>query len=136
MDTSIVVSGLRSSLGASFRILSMLEETDRFQINLSVALVLEYEDVLKRGGKVRHLQVEDIDNFLDYLCSIGRQHMIHYLWRPQLRDPRDEMVLELAVRAAVDFIVTHNTKDFAEAARFGISVVTPQEFIQRIESES
>lgn len=113
----------------------MLGQTDRFEINLSVALVLEYEDVLKRSGKVRHLRAEDIEDFLDYLCSIGRQQRIHYLWRPQLRDPRDEMVLELAVQASADCIVTHNTRDFAEAVRFGISVVTPQEFIHRIESE-
>jgi predicted nucleic acid-binding protein len=114
----------------------MLEKTEQFKINLSVALVLEYEDVLKRSGKVWHLSVKKIDDFLDYLCSIGRKHMIHYLWRPQLRDPRDEMVLELAVQAAADYIVTHNTRDFAEAARFGIPAITPQEFIQRMEAKS
>jgi predicted nucleic acid-binding protein len=114
----------------------MLEEAERFRINLSVALVLEYEDVLKRAGKVRHLTAKDIDDFLDYLCSIGRLHMIHYLWRPQLRDPRDELVLELAVQASSDYIVTHNTKDFSEARRFGITAIKPQEFIRRIEAES
>ena len=47
IDTNILVAGLRSKRGAAFRLLSILNDA-RWQINLSVALLLEYEEVLKR----------------------------------------------------------------------------------------
>jgi predicted nucleic acid-binding protein len=70
---------------------------------------------------------------VDYLCSIGHPQEIHFLWRPTLRDPRDEFVLELAVAARCDTIVTHNLRDFAGAKPFGIKVVTPATFLRLIE---
>lgn len=75
----------------------------------------------------------DIDTVIDYICSISNQHEIFYLWRPFLKDPRDDMVLELAVAASCEYIVTYNRKDFVGVEeQFGISVVTPDEFLQQL----
>ena len=71
-------------------------------------------------------------SYIDYLCSVAQLHKVFYLWRPVLADPDDDMVLELAVEAGCDRIVTHNTKDFAGVERFGLSAVTPQHFLHEI----
>jgi putative PIN family toxin of toxin-antitoxin system len=129
IDTNVFISALRSQFGTSFRLLSLIGDA-RFQINLSVALVLEYEDVAKRPAMSLQLTQQEIDDVLDFMCQNANLREIFYLWRPTLRDPKDDFVLELAVESDCDYIVTFNTKDFAEAARFGIKAVTPKEFLQ------
>jgi len=69
---------------------------------------------------------------LDYHCAVARHHEIFFLWRPYLKDPRDDLVLELAVKAGCQFILTFNGRDFAGCERFGIEVLTPGEFLRRI----
>jgi len=131
IDTNVLLSALRSQFGASFRLLSLVGDT-RFQTNLSVALVLEYEDVLKRPEINLDLTHQEIDDVLNFLCQNANLHEIFYLWRPTLRDPKDDFVLELAVESNSDYIVTFNTKDFAEAEKFGIQAVKPGEFLKII----
>ena len=72
----------------------------------------------------------DIDGILDVLCEVGHHQRIHFLWRPSLRDPRDELVLELAVAAGCRQIITFNGRDFAGSERLGVEVVTPAKFLQ------
>ena len=131
IDTNVLLSALRSQLGGSFRLLSLIEDS-RFQINLSVALVLEYEDVLKRPEMSLRLTHQEIDDVLDFLCQNANLREIFYLWRPTLHDLKDDFVLELAVEINCDYIVTFNTKDFAEAEKFGIKAVKPNEFLKII----
>lgn len=131
LDTNVLLSALRSQFGASFRLLSLIEDS-RFQINLSVALAFEYEDVLKRPEMKLNLTHREIDNVLDFLCQNANLCEIFYLWRPTLRDPKDDFVLELAVESNCDYIVTFNTKDFAEAEKFRIKAVKPNEFLRVI----
>jgi predicted nucleic acid-binding protein len=106
--------------------------TGRFNINLSVPLVLEYEDVLFRRKPGIPLSADAIGDVLDYHCSVARQHSIFFLWRPFLRDPKDDMVLELAVKAECDFIITFNEQDFDGVEQFGLEALTPSEFLKRI----
>ncbi len=87
IDTNVLLSALRSQFGASFRLLSLIEDS-RFQMNLSVALVLEYEDVVKRPALNPNLSHQEIDDILDFLCQNSNLHEIFYLWRPILRDPK------------------------------------------------
>jgi putative PIN family toxin of toxin-antitoxin system len=133
--TNVLVAGLRSRRGASFRLLRALGR-GRFQTVLSVPLVLEYESICKEQAGAAGLTESDIDDILDYLCSVSDLREIFYLWRPFLRDPGDDMVLELAVESEADFIVTHNLRDFAGAERFDLRVVTPRTFLRHIEEPS
>jgi putative PIN family toxin of toxin-antitoxin system len=128
IDTSVLIAALHSQLGAAYRLLSLVG-TGRFDINLSVPLVLEYEDVAKRLSDEIGLSLRDIDDILDYLCLVAIRHQIHYLWRPVLPDPKDDMVLEVAVAGDCDYIVTYNGKDFRGAEQFGVRVLTPHHFL-------
>ncbi len=131
MDTSVFVAALRSRRGASYKLLALID-SGKFVANVSVPLVLEYEDAAKRLIGQITLTARDIDHILDYICVVARHHVIFYLWRPFLKDPKDDMVLELAVSARCDFIVTYNQRDFEGVEQFGISVLTAKEFLQKI----
>ena len=106
---------------------------EKFQVAVSVPLVLEYEAVLRRHADVLGLRAQDAVGLVDYFCRIGHRQDIHFLWRPALRDPRDEFVLELAVAAGCRAIVTHNVRDFAGAKAFSVEILAPAEFISRVE---
>lgn len=111
----------------------MLLESGKFEFNLSVPLAIEYEEAAKRlVGKKSSLKASDVDDILDYVCSVANRRRVHYLWRPFLSDPKDDMVLELAVAAECRIIVTYNKDDFRGVEQFGIRVLTPQEFLRRI----
>lgn len=129
LDTNVLVSALRSSRGASFRLLSLVAH-DQFIVHVSTPLVVEYEAVLKRG--LITLSSEEIDDVIDFLCSKAVLNKIFYLWRPVLKDPDDDFVLELAVKSNAT-IVTWNITDFKHAARFGIPVTTPRDFLASLE---
>ena len=127
-----MVAGFRSRRGASFRLLELLLD-DQFQIAVSVPLALEYEAVLLRHAQELNLDSADATGLVDYLCEIGRQQEIHFLWRPTLTDPRDEFILELAVAAGCQAIVTHNVRDFRRADAFEVLILTPAEFLRQVE---
>ena len=131
VDTNVIVSALRSQKGPSYKLL-MLVGRANFEINLSVSVFLEYEDAAKRLLGQIPLSENDIDDILDYLCSMANQRDGFYLWRPFLRDAKDDMILELAVSAQCEAIITYNQKDFVGVEQFGIEVMTPKEFLERI----
>lgn len=110
----------------------MLIGSGKFEINVSVPLVLEYEDVAKRLIGTISLTESNIDDIIDYICAVANRKKVFYLWRPFLKDPKDDMVLELAVAANCEFIVTYNIDDFRGVERFGLRVVTPKEFLREI----
>lgn len=133
LDTNVLVAALRSRRGASFALLSRVGTPGAgFDIHVSVPLVFEYEAVLRRHAAALGLGHDDVDDTLDYLCAVAAHHRIYFLWRPVLRDPRDDMVLEVAVEARADRIVTFNVRDFAGAERFGVKVVTPRELLRTL----
>jgi putative PIN family toxin of toxin-antitoxin system len=131
LDTSVLIAGLRSRRGASYRLLKLLGR-GRFEICISVPLVLEYESAAKRISRALGLHHTDIEDILDYICAVSVHRRIHFLWRPFLRDPSDDMVLELAVESESQYIVTHNISDFAGIRQFGLEALTPGEFLRRI----
>lgn len=130
LDTNVLLTALKSSRGASYRLLSMLTE-DRFQIHVSAPLVAEYESVLKRG--MLSLSPQQIDDVVDYVCARAVHHKIFYLWRPMLKDPGDDFVLELAVKANAQ-IVTWNVSDFKRASSLGVQTINPGELLNFLEN--
>jgi putative PIN family toxin of toxin-antitoxin system len=135
LDTNVLFAGLWSRLGASFRVLELVVQR-RIRPALSVPLVLEYEMVLKREMAALGLTPREIDAMLDYLCAIGHHQKIHFLWRPALRDPRDELVLELAVAAGCPYILTHNVKDYAGSKEFGVEALSPAAYLRHLGERS
>ena len=131
LDTNVLVTAIRSRNGASFQVLSSLV-ADRFDIVVSTPLILEYEAALLRHSPATAFSPEDVGTLVDSICSIAQHQEIFYLWRPILRDPRDDMVLEVAVAAACDAIVTFNRRDFRGADRFGLAVLAPAELLQQL----
>lgn len=128
IDTNVIVAALKSRRGASHKLLISLP-SGLYRPNISVPLFLEYESVAKRAGMVSGLEEQDINVILDYILSKSSIRQIFYLWRPYLKDPQDDLVLEVAVESQSEYIVTFNKKDFGGIERFGIKAVTPQEFM-------
>lgn len=131
IDTNVIIAALRSRRGGSNKLLSLVG-TKKFEIHDSVALILEYEEVLQRQRKELGLSEEEISLFIDSLCALAHHHQIYFLWRPYLADVDDDLVLELAVSANCEYIVTHNVRDFEGSERFGVQAITPKEFLQMI----
>lgn len=130
IDTNVLISALRSSRGASFKLISLIG-TEKFEISLSVPLLLEYEDVSKRK-KFEHLIDTDIDDLLNYICKVADKRNIFFLWRPFLKDPKDDMVLELAVEEGCEYIITYNIDDFKGIELFDVEAITPKQFLIKI----
>ena len=132
IDTNILVSALRSANGPSFALIQTIRAGE-IQLCCSPALFLEYEDVLKRPAQrqATGLTLGDLDDILSDLASYIRPVSTHYQWRPQLRDPSDEMVLEAAVNSQADAIVTYNLRDFGPAKDFGIPILNPEQTFKR-----
>jgi len=128
IDTNVVLSALRSRRGASYLLMNRLGKSN-VQIAVSVPLVMEYEKIAQEQLNLIPFSEEEISDYLDYLCAIAVRQKIYYLWRPFLRDPKDDMVLELAVASGCRYIVTYNKKDFQGVDKFGILAVNPKDFL-------
>jgi len=136
IDTSVLVAGLRSRLGASNELLELVALGKCIPL-VTTAMFLEYESVLRRPEQraATGMRLEDINGFLAAFASAAEPVEIDFMWRPQLTDPADEMLLEAAVNGRAKYLVTHNVSDFLPAATsFGISVITPGQFVKRLAS--
>jgi putative PIN family toxin of toxin-antitoxin system len=134
LDTSVVVAALRTRLGAGNAVLQLVARR-RVVALATPPLFLEYEDVLKRPEhRLAHgFSPEAIDEFLGELAALIEPVEVHFQWRPQGRDPNDEMVLEAAINGRADALVTYNVADFAEAARrFELAVLRPHELLRKV----
>ncbi len=134
VDTNVLVAAFRSSLGASYRLLQTIEGR-QWRPVVSPALALEYESVLKRGNVELGLNPDDVDDFIEYLCSRARLVQIYFRWRPMLPDPDDDRILEVAVRAGSP-IVTFNVRDFRGSESLGIRTMSPGELLATIGDQS
>ena len=138
LDTNVLVAALRSSSGASRQLLLALRD-GRFVAVVSVPLFVEYEATLKRPELLKEikLSLRDIDDLLDIVAACCEQTDIHFSWRPQLRDPKDEMVLETALNSRAEALVTFNRADFeAACANLGVGLLSPSQFLERLRKRS
>ncbi len=133
IDTNVFISALMSSRGASYQLLKRTGQ-GLFEIAVSIPLIVEYEAVaLRHQGTLISLSEAEIGDVIDYLCSIAHRQTIYYRWRPTLKDKQDDMVLELGANADCDFVVTYNLRDYQGSERFGVSGITPAEFLKKLE---
>jgi putative PIN family toxin of toxin-antitoxin system len=127
LDTAVLVAALRSDRGASRQLLlGALDK--RFDMLVSVPLMVEYEAVLTRQEhlEVSGLSRDEVNEILNALAKVAVPVTFRFLWRPRLKDPADEMVLETAVNGRADRLVTFNQRHLAAAAgEFGIPVTLP-----------
>lgn len=134
LDTSVIVSALRSRHGAANALLRLVAL--RRVIPLATPpLYLEYEDVLKRPEQqlAHGLSMEAVDEFLAELATFIEPVEVHFQWRPQVGDPADEMVLEAAVNGNADAIITYNVADLLPAQeRFRIPVLRPADLLEKV----
>ena len=133
LDSDAVVGALRSPAGASAALLGLALDGE-VTLLANVALVLEYEAVCRRPEHVAAsgLTAAEVDMFVDALAALAEPVESHFVWRPQLRDASDEMVLEAAVNGRADAIVTFNRRDYATAPqRFGVAVWLPRDALRR-----
>ncbi len=132
LDTSVLVGGLRSRMGASFALLELVGN-GKFEIAVTAALVLEYESVCVRHLDAFALTSDDVRAIIDYLCRVAVRVPVRFRLRPGSIDPGDDLVLEAAVSSGSDWIVTHNVRHMAvEAAKYGIDVLRPGEALKRL----
>ena len=131
LDTSVLVSGLRSKRGASFQIIQAIRAR-HLNISVSVALVLEYESVLLRPGLIPSFTKNGIHRILDAVCLLAQHQKVFFAWRPFLKDPNDDLLLELAVAATAPYIITHNISDFAGSDTVGVRAITPSAAIEKL----
>src|SRR2546430_9681372 len=134
VDTSVVVAARRTRKGPGNAVLGLVAER-RLQLLATPPLFLEYEDVLKRADQrmANGLSLEQIDEFLAELAAHVEPVDLHFMWRPQVRDPGDEMVLEAAINGDADALITYNVSDFAVAAdRFAVRVLRPAEILKMV----
>ena len=135
-DTDVIVAALRSRTGASNALLHTLRE-GQFEAVASVPMLCGYEAVLMRPEQCQAtgMSVQEVGFFLDGLVALLLPVVPYFLWRPLVRDPDDEMVLDAAVKGRADTIVTCNVQDFLpEARRFQLELLTPRKALRRLRS--
>lgn len=132
IDTNVILSALQSNRGKSFELISKIGN-GIFDFAISVPLILEYDAILKNHLDRNIFTDSDIEDFINYLCQVGIKTKIFYLWRPFLKDPVDDHILEVTIHSDADTIVTFNKKDFYEAENLGIKILTPKEFLEKLE---
>lgn len=129
LDTDVMLAALRSDRGASRRLLTMASDGG-FELLASLPLMIEYEAVLTRPEQLDAigLSAAEVNEILDAVAKVATPVPLRFLWRPRLKDPADEMVLETAVNGSADRLVTFNIRHLGDAARdFGIRAIRPPE---------
>ena len=128
IDTNVLVAGMRSRRGTSFRLLQLIGD-ERLAIHISVPVALEYEDVLKREFMDSRISQPEVDVFLDYLFSMAQLVEAPFHLRPALRDPDDDRILELAARVNAT-IITFNIRDFLGSEAYGVKAQRPLDLLR------
>lgn len=133
LDTTVLVAALRSAAGASRQLLVAALEK-KFELLLSVSLMIEYESVLTRKEhlKAAGLKVAEVQELLDALAAVGEPVVPGFRWRPMLRDPNDDMVFEAALNGQADLLVTFNSRDFEQSALRSLRIASPGEALREL----
>ena len=134
LDTDVVVAAMRSPRGASAAILRAARN-GQVTLLATASLAFEYEAICQEPEHrlAAGLSERDVENFISAVIAMVQPVKTYFLWRPQLHDPDDEMVLEAAINGRAEALVTFNVRDFTFAPRrFAIELLLPREAIERI----
>ena len=134
LDTDVMVAAIRSNAGASHQLL-LAGLHQRCRLLVSTPLLLQYQAVMTRPEHLEaaDLTVQEVTTLLDTVAMVARPVTLAFLWRPTLRDPDDDMVLETALNGAAELLVTFNLRDFAAGVdRFDMPLATPGETLRRL----
>ncbi len=133
LDTTVLVAALRSAAGASRQLLVAALEK-KFELLLSVPLMIEYESVLTRKEhlKAAGLKEAEVKELLDALAAVAEPVVPSFRWRPMLRDPNDDMVFEAVLNGQADLLVTFNKRDFEQAALRNLRIASPGEALREL----
>ena len=122
-----------SKTGASYFILQQVRNR-KIRIALSVPVFFEYQDVLTRDKSLKDFELElnDVEKFLRFIAYIGKTFEIYFLLRPNLKDEKDNKIVELAVTSQSNYLITSNIRDFknAELKFDQLKIITPGEFVK------
>jgi predicted nucleic acid-binding protein len=135
IDTNVIVAAFRSVRGASYALLQSLGDS-RWQLNLSTALVLEYESEIKREFRRQGRSLALAEEAVDGLLRAANRQNITRLHRPLLPDPGDEFVLELAIESGASYVVTYNLRHFKGVEDYGVRAIRPAEFLRILEGRT
>ncbi len=134
VDTNVVLAALMSRDGVSNRFMIWMFEHPKKINVVSNPLVTEFEAVLLRERNrqyYKQFSKEELQSFVDDICLVSHHQRISFLWRPFLKDIKDDMVLETAVNAGCEYIITYNVRDFSGVEeKFSIKIVTPKQFLK------
>jgi len=134
LDTDVVVAAMRSPRGASAAILKAIR-SGQATLLLSVPLAMEYEAICQEAEHrvASGLSAAEANTFVTAVIAMAEPVRTHYLWRPTLRDPNDEMVLEVAINGHADALVSFNLRDYGDVPkRYGIDLLLPRDAIGRV----
>ena len=131
MDTNVLYAAFRSRLGASFEVFRRLRLGEWTAV-VSNHLVHEYEEVLKANASELELNLEDVDELLNAICAGAEEWQLQSGWWPVLTDADDEPLVQLACESAANLIVSHNVRHLAPAARTGVEILKPGQFLARL----
>ena len=134
LDTSVLVAAARSLNGAAYAIVSRLPE-GAFIPAISVSLFEEYRELLLRPEHRLNRSTHQVEAFLDNLVAFAHLQEVFFLWRPTLPDPDDDLVLEVAVAAGCRYIVTHNLRHFRGVEEWGVTALTPGDFLRILRND-
>lgn len=135
MDTNVLYQALRGKNGASYFILDLIRN-QRISISLSMQVLNEYEDVLKRSESLSNLKLNktDIDKIIRFLAYICKPISPTYLFRPNLRDEKDNIFVELAIASNAEYMITSNVRDFTVSTDLhfdDLQIITPSKFVNK-----
>jgi putative PIN family toxin of toxin-antitoxin system len=129
IDSNVLVAAVRSNRGWSHKLIRSIGADPRWQPCVTAPLLHEYAEQIHHAGHTPAWTPENRDDFLDYFCASSRWCEVHFLWRPLLADEDDHVVLEAAMASSAVVIVSFNKRDLRPAEGFGISLMTPREFL-------
>lgn len=132
LDTNVLFQAIYSDKGASHEILSFIR-AEKLTLLISTAVIIEYEEVLKRNTRELNLTKENVNDILTYFVYIGKWIIPHYLWRPNLQDEDDNIFVELALNGNADWLITQNINDFknnVELKSYELKIGTPSNFLK------